>query len=157
LSPSGFFFRFPSPPHLTTISSSTRTQLSTNRRGEEMNASQFMDKQILGLAASASPSGGGGGGAGGGGGVDLSDLMIPIPQEDGEDRLRRRRSSSSVNGTADDMLPSYDFQPIRTGGGAAAAPAPQASWGSLDSKEPSAFTAASYNLKVWPPRFSGRW
>jgi len=109
-----------------------------------MNASQFMDKQILGLAASASPFGGG---AGGGGGVDLSDLMIPIPQEDSEDRLRRRRSSSSVNGTADDMLPSYDFQPIRTGGGAAA-PAPQASWGSLDSKAPSASAAASYNLKV---------
>jgi hypothetical protein len=76
--------------------------------------------------------------------VDLSDLMIPIPQEDGEDRLRRRRSSSSVNGTADDMLPSYDFQPIRTGGAAA----PQASWGSLDSKAPSASAAASYNLKV---------
>ncbi|PWZ34658.1 hypothetical protein Zm00014a_033316 [Zea mays] len=113
-----------------------------------MNASQFMDKQILGLAASASPSGGG---AGGGGGVDLSDLMIPIPQEDGEDRLRRRRSSSSVNGTSDDMLPSYDFQPIRTGGATAAAPVSQASWGSLDSKAPSASAsasaAASYNLK----------
>ena len=103
-----------------------------------MNTSQFMDKQILGLAASASPYGGGG--AGGGGSVDLSDLMIPTPQEDGEDRLRRRRSISSANGIADDVLPSYDFQPIRT----AAAPAPQASWGSLDSKAPS----ASYNLKV---------
>nr|CAB3504406.1 unnamed protein product [Digitaria exilis] len=99
-----------------------------------MNTSQFMDKQILGLAASASPSGGGGS-------VDLSDLMIPIPQDDGEDRLRRRRSSSSANGIADDVLPSYDFQPIRT----AAAPAPQASWGSLDSKAPS--VSASYNLK----------
>ncbi|WVZ72435.1 hypothetical protein U9M48_020899 [Paspalum notatum var. saurae] len=108
-----------------------------------MNASQFMDKQILGLAASASSSGGGGGGAAGG--VDLSDLMIPIPQEDGEDRLRRRRSSSSVNGTAEDVLPSYDFQPIRTS--AAAAPAAQASWGSLDSKAPSASASASYNLK----------
>lgn len=106
-----------------------------------MNASQFMDKQILGLAASASPSGGG---AGGGGGVDLSDLMIPIPQDDGENRLGRRRSSTSVNGTAGDMLPSYDFQPIRTSDGAVAAAAPQASWGSLDSKAPS----ASYNLKV---------
>ncbi|RLN24802.1 class E vacuolar protein-sorting machinery protein HSE1-like [Panicum miliaceum] len=102
-----------------------------------MNTSQFMDKQILGLAASASPSGGG---AGGGGSVDLSDLMIPSPQEDGEDRLRRRRSVSSANGIADDVLPSYDFQPIRT---TAAATAPQASWGSLDSKAPS----ASYNLK----------
>ncbi|XP_062209012.1 formin-like protein 5 [Phragmites australis] len=97
-----------------------------------MNASQFMDKQILGLAASASPSGGGGGGA-----VDLSDMMIPTPQEEGEDRLHRRRSSSSANGTAADVLPSYDFQPIRT------AAAPQASWGSLDSNVPS----ASYNLK----------
>ncbi|CAO2193846.1 unnamed protein product [Urochloa humidicola] len=104
-----------------------------------MNTSQFMDKQILGLAASASPSGGGGGGAGS---VDLSDLMIPTPQEDVEDRLRRRRSSSSANGIADDVLPSYDFQPIRTAA-ATAAPAPQASWGSLDSKAPS----ASYNLK----------
>jgi hypothetical protein len=103
-----------------------------------MNTSQFMDKQILGLAASAAPSGGV---AGGGGSVDLSDLMIPTPQEDGEDRLRRRRSISSANGIADDVLPSYDFQPIRT---TAAAPAPQASWGSLDSKAPS----ASYNLKV---------
>lgn len=100
-----------------------------------MNTSQFMDKQILGLAASASPSGGGS--------VDLSDLMIPIPQDDGEDRLRRRRSSSSANGIAEDVLPSFDFQPIRT---AAAAPAPQASWGSLDSKAPS--VSASYNLKV---------
>uniref|UniRef100_A0A0A9CR86 UBA domain-containing protein n=1 Tax=Arundo donax TaxID=35708 RepID=A0A0A9CR86_ARUDO len=62
--------------------------------------------------------------------------MIPIPQEDGEDRCR---SSSSAKGTADDVLPSYDFQPIRT------AAAPQASWGSLDSKAPSA--SASYNLK----------
>ncbi|XP_062193806.1 myosin tail region-interacting protein MTI1-like [Phragmites australis] len=103
-----------------------------------MNASQFMDKQILGLAASASPSGGGAGV--GGGGVDLSDLMIPVPPEDGEERLRRRRtSSSSANGAAEDLLPSYDFQPIR------AAAAPQASWGSLDSKAPSA--SASYNLK----------
>ncbi|GJN37361.1 hypothetical protein PR202_gb26303 [Eleusine coracana subsp. coracana] len=101
-----------------------------------MNASQFMDKQILGLAASASPSAGGGGS----GSVDLSDLMIP---EDGEDRLRRRRSVGSANGTTDDLLPSYDFQSIRT----TAAAAPQASWGSLDSKAPSASASASYNLK----------
>ncbi|KAK3164002.1 hypothetical protein QOZ80_1AG0011270 [Eleusine coracana subsp. coracana] len=103
-----------------------------------MNASQFMDKQILGLAASAAPS------AGGGGSVDLSDLMIP---EDGEDRLRRRRSVGSANGTTDDLLPSYDFQPIRTTAAAAAAAAPQTSWGSLDSKAPSASASASYNLK----------
>ncbi|GJN05686.1 hypothetical protein PR202_ga23339 [Eleusine coracana subsp. coracana] len=104
-----------------------------------MNASQFMDKQILGLAASAAPS------AGGGGSVDLSDLMIP---EDGEDRLRRRRSVGSANGTTDDLLPSYDFQPIRTTAAAAAAAAPQTSWGSLDSKAPSASASASYNLKL---------
>ncbi|KAL6848110.1 hypothetical protein ACP4OV_022238 [Aristida adscensionis] len=106
-----------------------------------MNASQFMDKQILGLAASASPSSGGGGGS-----VDLSDLMIPTPQEDGEDRLRRRRSFGGANGAADDVLPSYDFQPIRAAAAAAAAPQP-ASWGSLDSKAPSASGSASYNLK----------
>ncbi|TVU21624.1 hypothetical protein EJB05_31273 [Eragrostis curvula] len=106
-----------------------------------MNASQFMDKQILGLAASAAPSAGGGGS----GSVDLSDLMNPVPQEDGEDRLRRRRSFGGSNGTADDVLPNYDFQPIRTTSGAAAAP--QASWGSLDSKAPSASASASYNLK----------
>jgi hypothetical protein len=115
-----------------------------------MNTSQFMDKQILGLAASASTSGG----VAGGGGVDLSDLMIPIPQEDGEDRLRRRRSSSSANGIADDVLSSYDFQPIRTT--TSAAPAPHASWGSLDSKAPSASASASYNLKVWPLALIGR-
>jgi hypothetical protein len=104
-----------------------------------MNASQFMDKQILGLAASAAPS------TGGSGSVDLSDLMIPVPQQDGEDRLRRRRSFGGANGTADDVMPSYDFQPIRT----TPAAAPQASWGPIDSKAPSVSASASYNLKVW--------
>ncbi|XP_006643803.1 vegetative cell wall protein gp1-like [Oryza brachyantha] len=105
-----------------------------------MNASQFMDKQILGLAASASNSNSTSGG-GGGGGAELLDLMSPNPQEEGEDRLRRRHSS---NGSADDVLPSYDFQPIRTTTAAAAAAAP-ASWGSLDSGSKAA--SASYNLK----------
>jgi L-tryptophan--pyruvate aminotransferase len=109
-----------------------------------MNASQFMDKQILGLAAAgaaSSPPSGGGGGAGG----ELFDLMGPNPQEDdvveSHDHLHARGGAS----TADEvMVPSYDFQPIRT----AAAPAPAASasaanaWGSLDSN------AASPNLKV---------
>jgi hypothetical protein len=104
-----------------------------------MNASRFMDKQILGLAASAAPSSGGGSGS-----VDLCDLMIPVPQqEDGEDRLRRRRSFGGAKGTTDDVLPSYDFQPIRT----TPAAAPQASLASLDSKAPSA-SSASYNHKV---------
>jgi hypothetical protein len=105
-----------------------------------MNASQFMDKQILGLAASATPSSGGGSGS-----VDLCDLIIPVPQqEDGEDRLCRQRSFGGANGTADDVLPSYDFQHIHT----IPAAAPQASWASLDSKAPSASSSASYNHKV---------
>uniref|UniRef100_A0A0D9Y3U4 DUF1421 domain-containing protein n=1 Tax=Oryza glumipatula TaxID=40148 RepID=A0A0D9Y3U4_9ORYZ len=107
-----------------------------------MNTSQFMDKQILGLAASASTSSGVGVG---GGGPELLDLMSPNPQEEGEDRLRRRHSSS--NGSADDVLPSYDFQPIRTTApsAAASASAAPASWGSLDSGSKAA--SASYNLK----------
>ncbi|KAL5228948.1 hypothetical protein ABZP36_017213 [Zizania latifolia] len=104
-----------------------------------MNTSQFMDKQILGLAASASSSSGGGGGGGG----DLLDLMSPNPQEESEYRLRRRHSS---NGSADDVLPSYDFQPIRTTAAAAAPAAALASpWGSVDSS--SKAVSASYNLK----------
>ncbi|KAL5220388.1 hypothetical protein ABZP36_025101 [Zizania latifolia] len=98
-----------------------------------MNTSQFMDKQILGLAASASTSGGGGG---------LLDLMSPNPQEESEDRLRRRHSS---NGSADDVLPCYDFQPIRTTPAAAPAAAAASSWGSLESSSMAA--SASYNLK----------
>uniref|UniRef100_A0A0E0DMN2 DUF1421 domain-containing protein n=1 Tax=Oryza meridionalis TaxID=40149 RepID=A0A0E0DMN2_9ORYZ len=105
-----------------------------------MNASQFMDKQILGLAASgagaaasSSPPAAGGGGGGG-----LFDLMSPDPQEDGGGHARRGQQQ---HGGADEVVPSYDFQPIRAAP-AAAAPASAASpWGSLDSK------AASSNLK----------
>ncbi|KAM0920747.1 hypothetical protein ACQ4PT_007314 [Festuca glaucescens] len=111
-----------------------------------MNASQFMDKQILGLAAAGAaspPPSGGGGGSGG----ELFDLMGPNPQEEdvveSHDNLHARRGGS---GADEVIMPSYDFQPIRTAP-AAAAPAPSASapapnaWGSLDSN------AASPNLK----------
>ena len=110
-----------------------------------MNASQFMDKQILGLAAAgaASPPH-----SGGGGGSELFDLMGPNPQEDdvveSHDHLHARRGAT---GADEVMMPSYDFQSIRTAA-APAAPAPAASssaqnaWGSLDSN------AASPDLKV---------
>ncbi|KAF0925895.1 hypothetical protein E2562_018699 [Oryza meyeriana var. granulata] len=101
-----------------------------------MNASQFMDKQILGLAASgagtaaaAASAPAAGGGEGG-----LFDLMSPDPQEEADGHARR----------ADEVVPSYDFQPIRTlaAPGPAAAPASAANaWVSLDSK------AAASNLK----------
>uniref|UniRef100_A0ACD5VP44 Uncharacterized protein n=1 Tax=Avena sativa TaxID=4498 RepID=A0ACD5VP44_AVESA len=105
-----------------------------------MNASQFMDKQILGLAASSPLAGGGGSG-----GAELLDLMGPDPQEEAEDRLRGRRHRSS-NGAAADVLPSYDFQPIRTTAAAPAA-APASSWGSLDSNARVASASSPYNLK----------
>ncbi|KAI5004977.1 hypothetical protein ZWY2020_032220 [Hordeum vulgare] len=108
-----------------------------------MNTSQFMDKQILGLAASAAPSP-----PPAGGGSELLDLMGPDPQEESEDGLRRRHHRSA-NGTATDVLPSYDFQPMRTAGAAPAA-APH-SWGSLDSNSKAASVSAPasspYNLK----------
>ncbi|KAL6897904.1 hypothetical protein ACP4OV_006863 [Aristida adscensionis] len=95
-----------------------------------MNASQFMDKQILGLAAGASsspprPSGGGGGG--------LADLTSPDPQEEAASRGPHH---GGANGTADEVLPSYDFQPIRASPAGPAGSAP-AAWGSLDSTAPS--------------------
>ncbi|XP_047054598.1 protein tfg-1-like [Lolium rigidum] len=110
-----------------------------------MNTSQFMDKQILGLAASASPSLPGGGGSGG---AELLDLMGPDPQEEGEDRLLRRRHHSS-NGAAADVMPSYDFQPIRaTAAAPAPAAAPASAWGSLDSSSRAASASSPYNLKT---------
>lgn len=132
---------FPSVPSSDQAFHQTRTA---------MNASQFMDKQILGLAAagaaSSPPSTGGGGGGG-----ELLDLMGPNPQEDvveSHDFHARR----GANGTGADevMVPSYDFQPIRTAAAPAPAPAPAPTasasaanaWGSLDSN------AASPNLKV---------
>ncbi|CAM0879766.1 unnamed protein product [Alopecurus aequalis] len=108
-----------------------------------MNTSQFMDKQILGLAASASPSPFLAGG-GGSGGAELLDLMGPDPQEETEDRLRRRRHHSSNGAAAADVLPSYDFQPMRTAAAAPAA-APASSWGSLDSNSRAA--SSPYNHK----------
>jgi hypothetical protein len=119
-----------------------------------MNASEFMDKQIQGLAASGSGAAAGSSpppsvGSGGW----LADLMGPDPHEDAESRLARRpqhhRGSNGVGGGAtDEVLPSYDFQPIRPSAAATSAvpagspPAAAASWGSLDSK------ATSSGLKV---------
>ncbi|KAL0925617.1 hypothetical protein M5K25_003979 [Dendrobium thyrsiflorum] len=64
-----------------------------------MNSSPFMDKQIMGL--SGSPAGIGGIGVGGGG--EFFDLMNP--QEE-------RRDNGGVL-KREEILPSYDFQPIR--------------------------------------------
>ncbi|KAG2616665.1 hypothetical protein PVAP13_3NG249371 [Panicum virgatum] len=102
-----------------------------------MNASQFMDKQIQGLAASgaaaSSPPASGGGG--------LADLMSPDPQEEAESHAHRPHyGGANGNGnSADEVLPSYDFQPIRPATSAVpvgSAPAAGA-WGSLDSKDAS--------------------
>ncbi|XP_010908580.1 uncharacterized protein [Elaeis guineensis] len=86
-----------------------------------MNTSQFMDKQILGLSGSQQGSGG-----------ELFDLMNPEEEH-------------QINGKKEEILPSYDFQPIRTIGSlpptASAAPLLKPSWGSVDSK------MASSNLK----------
>uniref|UniRef100_A0A0A9D312 DUF1421 domain-containing protein n=1 Tax=Arundo donax TaxID=35708 RepID=A0A0A9D312_ARUDO len=107
-----------------------------------------MDKQILGLAAAGSGSGSAAAsspppsvGSGGGGG--LVDLTSPDPQEEAESRHAHRAHHGGANGTsADEVLPSYDFQPIRPSAGAGAGSAPAGgAWGSPDSK------AASYNLK----------
>ena len=132
------FFPPTSPP--SPSSAPLRAPTPPTRRPRPMNTSQFMDKQILGLAASASPSLAGGGGSGG---AELLDLMGPDPQEETEDLLRRRRHHSSNGAAAADVLPSYDFQTMRT---AAAAPAPASSWGSLDSNSRAA--SSPYNLKV---------
>uniref|UniRef100_A0A0D9WD97 UBA domain-containing protein n=1 Tax=Leersia perrieri TaxID=77586 RepID=A0A0D9WD97_9ORYZ len=108
-----------------------------------MNASQFMDKQILGLAASAAAAAAASSSsppaAGGGGGGGLFDLMSPDPQEEADGHARR-------GGVANEVVPSYDFQPIRAPPAAGPPPASAASpWGSLDSNSKPA--AASSNLK----------
>ncbi|KAG8084930.1 hypothetical protein GUJ93_ZPchr0010g10128 [Zizania palustris] len=102
-----------------------------------MNASQFMDKQILGLAASGAGAGAAAVSASSsppavGGETGLFDLMSPDPQEEADRHARRAH-----RGDVDEVVPSYDFQPIR----APAAPALVAAttsaanaWGSLDSK-----------------------
>ncbi|CAL4902731.1 unnamed protein product [Urochloa decumbens] len=108
-----------------------------------MNASQFMDKQIQGLAASAAaiaaslppPSGG------------LADLMSPDPQVEAESHAHRPHhgGANGAGNGADEVLPSYDFQPIRPATSATAVPvgsapvaASASAWGSLDSKAASA-------------------
>lgn len=89
---------------------------------ENMNASQFMDKQIL-------------------------DLMNPQAQPQEEASTRHVNGDSPAN--KEEILASYDFQPIRTVGSSP----PASTWGSLDSR------LASSNLKVIllpsPSPFSG--
>ena len=112
-----------------------------------MNASQFMDKQIQGLAASAAAAASSPPASGG-----LVDLISPDPQEEAVSHGPGHRSlHGGANGTgtsngADEVLPSYDFQPIRPCATASAVPVGSApttgAWGSLDSK------AASSNLQV---------
>lgn len=103
-----------------------------------MNSSQFTDKQITGLAG----SGTGGGAAGGGGGGVLFDLMNPQEERHGGGSMLK----------TEEILPSYDFQPIRavgssssavnSSGGANLDGGRRHSWGSADSK------IASASLKV---------
>ncbi|KAF8727051.1 hypothetical protein HU200_019549 [Digitaria exilis] len=102
-----------------------------------MNASQFMDKQIQGLAASAAAAASSPPASGG-----LADLMSPDAQEEAESHAHHPHHGGA-NGTgngADEVLPSYDFQPIRPSASATASAAPVSSapaagsWGSLDSK-----------------------
>ncbi|OEL33167.1 hypothetical protein BAE44_0005813 [Dichanthelium oligosanthes] len=111
-----------------------------------MNTSQFMDKQIQGLAASAAAAAASSPPASGGSG-DLVVLMSPDPQEEAESHAHRSHHGGANGNGTDEVLPSYDFQPIRPATSASAVPvgsAPAAgAWGSLDSK------AASPNpLKV---------
>lgn len=82
-----------------------------------MNASQFMDKQIMELSASGAHS------------SDLLDLLDP------PEKHRSNGTGSGAGGKKDDMLPNYDFQPIRSVG---SSPAPATveggkAWGSVDS------------------------
>ncbi|KAG1366259.1 RNA-binding protein 33 [Cocos nucifera] len=85
-----------------------------------MNTSRFMDKQILGLSGSQKGSG------------ELLDLLKP-------------QEEHPINGKKDEIIPSYDFQPILTLGSspptASAAPLSKPFLGSVDSK------MASSNLK----------
>lgn len=109
-----------------------------------------MDKQIQGLAASgaaaSSPPASGG----------LADLMSPDPQEEAENHAHRPHhgGANCTGNGADEVLPSYDFQPIRPSASASASAAPvnsapaAGSWGSLDSKaaSPNALKVLSSSL-----------
>ncbi|CAA6673094.1 unnamed protein product [Spirodela intermedia] len=82
-----------------------------------MNASQFMDKQIMELSASGAQS------------SDLLDLLNP------PEKHRSNGAGSGDGGKKDDILPNYDFQPIRNVG---SSPPPATveggrAWGSMDS------------------------
>ncbi|MQL72609.1 hypothetical protein Taro_004921 [Colocasia esculenta] len=92
-----------------------------------MNASKFMDKQIMELSGSGAHSGGGGG--------DLLELLGENHQDNG------------AGGKKDEILPSYDFQPIRTVGSSAAAAGGTdggRTWGSADSSK-----ASGSNFRAW--------
>ncbi|GAV70247.1 DUF1421 domain-containing protein [Cephalotus follicularis] len=65
-----------------------------------MNTSQFMDKQIMDLSSSIQNS------------KDFIDLMNQPPQQDDEEE-DNNSSTSGVNGRKEEILPSYDFQPLR--------------------------------------------
>ncbi|GJM94736.1 hypothetical protein PR202_ga11409 [Eleusine coracana subsp. coracana] len=108
-----------------------------------MNASEFMDKQIQGLAASGSGAAGSSPPPSVGSGGGLTDLMGPDPQEDAESRHAHRPNHGGSNGfggaTTEEVVPSYDFQPIRPSAAATSAvpagsPPAAGAWGSLDSK-----------------------
>lgn len=95
--------------------------------GLSMNSSHFMDKQIMGLSGSQS-------------GGELLDLMSSPEdnQIDGGGVMKK-----------EEIVPSYDFQPIRTVGSSpplnssGGTDRGRPSWGSADSK------LASASLKVW--------
>ncbi|KAL6607766.1 hypothetical protein ACP70R_040829 [Stipagrostis hirtigluma subsp. patula] len=114
-----------------------------------MNASQFMDKQILGLAAAGSGTGAAAAASSPPPSAGLADLMSPDPQEEADSRRHAGGAHhGGVNGSgsgADEVLPSYDFQPIRSA--AAGSPPAAAAWGSLDSKEPSSSVKSSLTMQ----------
>ncbi|CAN6345422.1 unnamed protein product [Urochloa humidicola] len=101
-----------------------------------MNASQFMDKQIQGLAASAAAAASSPPASGG-----LADLMSPDPQEEAESHahLPHHGGANGAGNGADEVLPSYDFQPMRPATSISASAVPVVSapaagaWGSHDS------------------------
>ncbi|XP_072998595.1 uncharacterized protein [Typha latifolia] len=96
-----------------------------------MSSSQFMDKQILGLSVPQPSSVSGG--------AELFDLMNP------QEEINGGGAAAGGGGVKkDDILPNYDFQPIRRSGSSgptSSADGPRSSRGSIDSK------IASSNLK----------
>lgn len=108
-------------------SSNQGSKSEEEAKKSKMNTSHFMDKQIL-------------------------DLMSPQSQPQPQEESSTRHINGDTPTTKEEILASYDFQPIRTVGsspprtsssaGTVTAPGPSSSWGSLDSR------MASSNLKV---------